>query len=662
MSSVFASIVRPGRPPRANSNHTNASADILQPPSPETVAADADEPDLRELNASLQALIEIFPDIQPEVFREMLQSFSEDSRLQVVTETLMKHRKKWVRGRYRMPAEQEEQQEAAHQYKYRDADQQKDTRGIPLALEDTFRSKAYREAAKEALYHEFKGLRHSTVKAVLAEYNWGYSQARPTLLTLSSSSWRSSITNFFMRRKAPSAKDHPHVVWTTLDAKNGQQKIPLLVKTRSRELDHELYQTLIAPELEKQRIEQISLDRELALKLNEETAEELEEMYDCECCFIPNTLDQMSTCDMDGHYICFRCIRFAINAALYDQGWARNMNTELGTLRCIAPITDGTDDCTGCVPLSFVRRALLEETDGQDTLHKLDERFSSEALLKSQLPLLHCPFCSYAEVDELALPGNNLLRGLRLKRRPLLLAVPLLELFCFEIFRVVLQVLILLVSLIVLMNYLLPTPFSFLRPLKSSIRQIHLRRRGLRFQCLSPQCGRYSCVSCSAPWHDPHVCYSSQLESLRATLDRATTDAIKRTCPKCNLGFVKLEGCNKLVCLCGYVMCYVCREGLGSQGYTHFCQHFRDTPGRPCAECNKCDLYRVEDDDLAVARAKEVAAAAWWEKQGNTTGKDLQREVAGELKVYQDRSTKSILRFWRNWEVWLEKLIEALVV
>jgi hypothetical protein len=135
MSTVFASLIRPPNVRRPSSSTQEATS----PPRPASHHG-LDEPDLRELNASLQALTDIFPDIQPEVFREMLASFSEESRLQVVTETLLKHGHKYIRGRYRMPAEQEEQRETAHTYKYRSTDEPRDTRGKPLALEDTFRT------------------------------------------------------------------------------------------------------------------------------------------------------------------------------------------------------------------------------------------------------------------------------------------------------------------------------------------------------------------------------------------------------------------------------------------------------------------------------------------------------------------------------------------
>jgi hypothetical protein len=659
MTSLFSSLARPSaKLGRFNSN-TPRIADMI-PPTAFPEMPDAQDPSLRDLNTALQALTDIFPDIQPEVFREMLSSFSEESRLQVVTETLLKHGHKWVRGRYRMPLEQEEQREVAHKYKYRNPETQRDTRGVPLAPEETFRSKAYREAAKEALYQEFKGLAHSTIKAVLAEYNWSYIQARPTLLVLASKSWRSSITNFLMRRKAPSVNDHPLVMWTGADTKTGRPRMPLLVKTRSRELDMELYNAMIVPELEKQKNEQIAEDMELARKWNEEEAEEAGEMYDCECCFIPNTLQQMSTCHVEGHYICFRCIRHSINAALYDQGWARNINTKLCTLRCIAPLSDGIEDCPGCIPTPFIKRALFEEADGADMLRKLDERFTSEALLKSQLPLVRCPFCSYAEIDDLALPAANLLTKLRLKRRPLLIAsVPLLELLCFEAFRVILSFLILLVSIVLILNTLLPTPFPVFAPLQLALRRVHLKRRGLRFQCLFPSCSRSSCLSCLAPWHDPHTCFSSQLTSLRLTLERATTDAVKRTCPDCNLGFVKSEGCNKLVCLCGYSMCYVCREGLKNVDYAHFCQHFRERPGMKCAECDKCDLYKVEDEERVVQRAKETAEKEWWEAQGD--GARVLKDGSARREVVRGLGGEAKKSWLRGWDIWLEKGLEAVV-
>ena len=648
MSTVFSSLIRPPKVRRTSSNNPETAS------SQNSTGNDVlEEPDLRELNASLQALTDIFPEIQPEVFREMLSTFSDESRLQVITEALLKHNHKYIRGRFRTPAEEEEQRETAQKYKYRKDEKLKDTRGIPLALEDTFRSTAYKEAAKDALYREFQGLSHSTVKAVLAEYNWSYTLARPTLLALSSKSWRSSITNFLMRRKAPNAKQHPLVLWTAADPNINRPRTPLLVKTKSDELNKELYENLIIPEMEKQRKEQLQGDFELALQLNEEEADKEGEMYDCECCFIPNTLQQMSVCDIDGHYICFRCIRHAVNAALYDQGWARNVNTEICTLKCIAPMSAGLEDCQGCIRPEFVHRALIEEQDGEDNFRKLNERFASESFVKSQLPLIRCPFCTYVEIDYLALPDANLFANLRLKPRPLIIAsiasVPILELLCYKATQVIAYFSILFYAVVA---FIFRVPI--MTALHGALRRIQLKRRGLRFQCLSPACARSSCLACNLPWHDPHTCFSSQLTSLRLTLERATTDAVKRTCPQCNLGFVKSEGCNKLVCLCGYSMCYICRQGLASEGYQHFCGHFRERPGQSCSECNKCDLYRVEDEEKVMKRAKETAEREWWERQGEGAKNGLEKEVKmDQAKLGMNRG---------SWESWIESVLDSVLV
>jgi hypothetical protein len=225
--------------------------------------------------------------------------------------------------------------------------------------------------------------------------------------------------------------------------------------------------------------------------------------------------------------------------------------------------------------------------------------------------------------------------------------------------RIFVFTIILLITLLITINAALPTPLFVFSPVQKALRRAHLKRRGLRFQCLEPTCRRPSCLACSAPWHDPHICYSSQLTSLRLTLERATTDAVKRTCPQCSMSFVKSEGCNKLVCTCGYAMCYVCREGLAGIGYQHFCQHFRAVPGSKCGECDKCDLYRVEDEAVVVQRAKENAEKEWWERQGTGAQEGL-KERAGRERVGVGEG-----RRWPRWEHvsgWVEDLVDTVVV
>ena len=77
-------------------------------------------------------------------------------------------------------------------------------------------------------------------------------------------------------------------------------------------------------------------------------------------------------------------------------------------------------------------------------------------------------------------------------------------------------------------------------------------------------------------------------------------------------------------------MCYLCRKNIGktgenegAEGYRHFCEHFRPVPGQKCTQCDKCDLYKNEDEDILVRRAGEQAEREWRAKQGAMGGEDL---------------------------------------
>jgi hypothetical protein len=41
-----------------------------------------------------------------------------------------------------------------------------------------------------------------------------------------------------------------------------------------------------------------------------------------------------------------------------------------------------------------------------------------------------------------------------------------------------------------------------------------------------------------------------------------------RTCWKCGKKFIKEDGCNKMKCTCGALMCYICRQPV--KDYSHF--------------------------------------------------------------------------------------------
>lgn len=547
--------------------------------------------DLLKLNDDLLLLANFFPDIKTEVLRELIIRFPGKSRLQLSVEQLLKYRAEWVKGRWNVPP----------------ADL---THGLPA--KELFRSEDYKDATRTTLCGEFRALSRSTVEAVLAENNFSYSHARPVLQELAKKTWRYSF-NIFRKKK-----DHDEPPSYLLERIAVAGNSAVLRSTNCPELDEELRGIFLDPHAVRRRQIQEESDQELAVSLEHVQAEAAEALYECDCCCSDTIFETMSICTDTFHVICFDCIRRTMHEALFGQGWGKSVNNERGTLKCLAPLVD--DTCNGCIPQSAVSQALLAAKSGLETLHKFDDRLANESLLKSQMRLVRCPFCSYAEAD----PSyySNPSHSLRWHIKP---ANTLATIFAF--------VILIDLSPLFLFFGVLISFFSRLRPREifhASIQNISRRNRSPRFICRNPSCLRKSCLKCSKPWHDPHTCHEPLLISLRTTVEAARTAAVKRTCPRCGLSFVKESGCNKLTCVCGYAMCYLCRKALGppansslrrageevEEGYRHFCEHFRVNPGKPCTECRKCDLYRAEDEDAIVRRAGEDAERAWRVKEG----------------------------------------------
>ncbi|TDZ25127.1 E3 ubiquitin-protein ligase [Colletotrichum orbiculare MAFF 240422] len=562
----------------------------------------SDCPDLRELNNSLDALAGLFPDVQIQVFREMLINFEEESRLAVVADALLKNRVAWVKGRWLVS--DDHRLESSPSAAFEEASISR----IPRV--ETFRSSDYKKAVQALAWHEFKGLSRSTINAVLAESNYSYLDARKTLVSLCSKSWRFTISSLFLRRKPVAtgeAENHPLVIWksTGLGA-----IVPLLKATGNAELDRELYRDLIQPLREQGRQSQVDKDRGLAALLNNEEAEAAEAMHECTCCFTDYSFEEFTTCNADGHMLCFRCVQQSVREAVFGQGWQSSIDIDSGSLKCLAVEAHG---CPGHVPHDHLHRAMLEEKRGAEILHRLDQRLAENSLLASSLPLVRCPFCAYAEVDDIYLPANE---------TPLQIRVDsLVSLMLMVVCTAIMLLLLPAVLLSFLSGLLLSTKQTLgdqlLAQWSNALGRYRRRRRGLMFTCQNPGCGRSSCLSCSKSWTDIHVCNESSLVALRTQVEQAMSMAIKRVCPRCHTSFVKNSGCNKLTCPCGYKMCYVCRKDIGGsngegEGYRHFCEHFRpDGDPRPCTECTKCNLWESEDTDLVLRLAKEEAESKW---------------------------------------------------
>ena len=594
---------------------------------------DEEEESLAELNNNLSILASTFPRILPEVFRELLQTFDGNSQLQIAVEQLLKHQDQWVRGRWRTNIT-ESQAEAEEPGLVQPT----------VTAPDAFRRASYKSAARKLLHEEFKVLSRSKIEAVLAEENYCYSRTRPTLQKLASKTWRNTFSALLAKWRKPTElipKDHYALIWLS-GPDEETKKVPTLRDTGNTELNSELHYHVLKPLLENTEADQEDKDWDVATAVNEAEAKDAQAIYECECCYSDTTFEQMATCTNSDHVICFQCIWRAVSEALFGQSWGRNIDHAHGQLKCVAPVA--TDSCEGHIPQAIVQRAILQYKGGKEALMKLETRLTEEAIFRSNLPLVHCPFCSYVEVDELYFPPKAIryrLNTAHLKPTLLLLLAMLNFLPLILVYWAISRT---------LPSWTFPRPANmFSQSLARLSRQNHLSRR---FQCRSPSCSQRSCLTCLKAWHDPHICHESATLSLRKTVEAARTAALKRTCPRCSLGFIKDSGCNKLTCVCGYSMCYICRQGLGKggggEGYRHFCQHFRPVGGR-CKECDKCDLYRDEDNESLVRKAGAMAEREWREKEGMVGVKGVGggQEIAASKALWEkDWTIQDVLDCW----------------
>lgn len=500
-------------------------------------------------------LAQLFPDVKIEVFRELLVRFDGKSRLHVCVEQLLRYRAEWVKGRWNVPELDAKASggggvDGAPGRGAMAVDGNGDAHGRRrrwIPHEELFQSEEYKAAVKSALSLEFRVLSRSAIDAVLAEVNFSYARARPTLQELSRKSWRVTFGNIFPFKRKKERDDHPLLSWERLP---DGELMPRLKETGCSELNRELHDTYLAPLLARRKEEQEATGLKLAEELNKFEAEAAEALYECDCCLSDVTFEQISTCSVNSHIICFHCIQRTIHESLFGQGWSRSIDHEKSTLRCLAPMSEGI--CEGTLDPAIVKRAILAEKTGAETYQKFEDRLVSECLLKSQLKLIRCPSCGYAEVDPVYHPSA---KGLTWRfRRGSLLPTIATIIFVLDLIPLL---------IIPVLYFLLFNPSMISTILSSSLRNICLKTRHQRFTCSNPACSSDSCITCHKPWQDPHRCHEPLLQSLRTTVEAARTAAIKRTCPRCGLSFVKSSGCNKLTCVCGYSMCYICRKALG---------------------------------------------------------------------------------------------------
>ncbi|XP_065160096.1 E3 ubiquitin-protein ligase RNF216-like isoform X2 [Atheta coriaria] len=109
------------------------------------------------------------------------------------------------------------------------------------------------------------------------------------------------------------------------------------------------------------------------------------------------------------------------------------------------------------------------------------------------------------------------------------------------------------------------------------------------FKCLNPECMKETCRLCKEPSHIPLRCDEVEKDhdvKQRVFVENQMTEALMRKCWRCQLKFIKSDGCNKITCQCGATMCYICNQSKVEYN------HFNGLGGK---EFQKCPLYSNTD-------------------------------------------------------------------
>lgn len=117
------------------------------------------------------------------------------------------------------------------------------------------------------------------------------------------------------------------------------------------------------------------------------------------------------------------------------------------------------------------------------------------------------------------------------------------------------------------------------------------------FKCLNRECMKESCRNCKELNHLPLKCNETRTEQARLMLEEKMTEALIRKCHKCGRPFFKEDGCNKITCPCGAVVCYVCDTPV--TGYDHFA-------GQGSTNTTLCPLFS-DDYRLNTEVVRQVA-------------------------------------------------------
>jgi TRIAD3 protein (E3 ubiquitin-protein ligase RNF216) len=126
----------------------------------------------------------------------------------------------------------------------------------------------------------------------------------------------------------------------------------------------------------------------------------------------------------------------------------------------------------------------------------------------------------------------------------------------------------------------------------------------------NPKCLKASCIKCKNLNHLALHCEEVE-EKFETAFRREFEERMKKSmikeCNICKVELIKEYGCNRVTCMCGNTMCYVCKWAILYSDILHFCScgKYNGEPRKPCQICNRYSLVENEIEDNEALTTRE---------------------------------------------------------
>lgn len=163
------------------------------------------------------------------------------------------------------------------------------------------------------------------------------------------------------------------------------------------------------------------------------------------------------------------------------------------------------------------------------------------------------------------------------------------------------------------------------------------------FYCKLESCAKVSCRMCQKESHIPKTCQEHAKDiglDVRREVEEAMTAALVRLCNKCKGPFIKEDGCNKMMCPCGNIQCYVCSR---SCDYNHFDDARRGGKAGNCPLFD--DVNRRHENETKLA--KEIVTEKLRREHPEVAPEDLEIRVSDAVKADEENRR---LRRWNPYD------------